>query len=114
MDSNDNKPDMEPTRPIPVGSEIPTKPGDRLRRILATSQHDTQPLDLNKPFHADSEKPEKNLEQEIKPVIPNTQSQEAAENQSGQTAQPEPAESSPKEIPEQSVPAPEVFEPVPD
>ncbi|HEX7393592.1 MAG TPA: transglycosylase domain-containing protein [Anaerolineaceae bacterium] len=113
MDSNDNEPDLGPTRPIPAGSEIPTKPADRLRRILAASQEDTQPLDLIKPFQADSEKPEKNLEPETSPAISNSQAQEAADNQHGQPVLPVPAVSFPKEVPEQAGPATEVFEPVP-
>src|SRR5450759_513844 len=113
MDSNDNEPDLGPTRPIPAGSEIPTKPADRLRRILAASQEDTQPLDLIKPFQADSEKPEKNLEPETSPAISNSQAQEAADNQHGQPVLPVPAVSFPKEVPEQAGPAIEVFEPVP-
>jgi penicillin-binding protein 1C len=44
MDNNEFEPDQGPTRPVPADSDIPTKPGARLRRILASSEEDTQPF----------------------------------------------------------------------
>ena len=44
MENNEFDPDKGPTRPIPAGADIPTKPGARLRRILAASDEDTRPL----------------------------------------------------------------------
>ncbi len=48
MDSDDYNPDTGPTRPVPGGSDIPTRPGDRLRKILSSSEDETNILPKKK------------------------------------------------------------------
>src|SRR5512146_2210135 len=41
MDDNEMKPDTGPTRPMPVGSDEPLPPLERLHRLLASSEEET-------------------------------------------------------------------------